>query len=83
MNLNNYFNHNSQNGATPGDRIRAVGYNWTAYGENIALNYPNEQAVVNGWLSSEGHCKNIMNGNFREMGVGKDGGYWTQNFGTR
>ncbi len=83
MQKNNYFNHNGLNGSTPGDRISAVGYNWRAYGENIAFNYPTEQAVMNGWLNSEGHCKNIMNASFREMGVARVGGYWTQEFGTR
>lgn len=83
MNENDYFAHNSPSGSTPGTRIRAVGYNWSTIGENIAHNYPNEQAVMNGWLASEGHCRNIMNGNFREMGVGREGAYWTQDFGAR
>ena len=83
MLANNYFNHTGLNGSTPGDRIRAAGYNWRAYGENIAYNYPTEQAVMNGWLNSEGHCKNIMNGTFNEMGVAREGNYWTQEFGRR
>ena len=83
MLANNYFNHTGLDGSTPGDRIRAVGYNWRAYGENIAFNYPNEQAVMNGWINSEGHCKNIMNGTFTEMGVAREGNYWTQEFGRR
>ena len=83
MLANNYFNHTGLNGSTPGDRIRAVGYNWRAYGENIAYNYPTEQAVMNGWLNSEGHCMNIMNGTFNEMGVAREGNYWTQEFGRR
>ena len=83
MLANNYFNHTGLNGSTPGDRIRAVGYNWRAYGENIAYNYPTEQSVMTGWLNSEGHCKNIMNGTFNEMGVAREGNYWTQEFGRR
>ncbi|MDN3586747.1 CAP domain-containing protein [Pedobacter aquatilis] len=81
MNTNNYFSHTSLDGKNPGDRITASGYKWMSYGENIAAGQPNEQAVFDAWLSSEGHCKNIMNANFRDMGVAKDGRYWTQEFG--
>jgi uncharacterized protein YkwD len=83
MKTNNYFSHTGLDGTTPGDRITAAGYNWQAYGENIAMGYPDEQAVMNGWLNSEGHCKNIMDGNFKEMGAGKESSYWTQVFGSK
>ena len=83
MNTNNYFNHNSQQGIDPGTRITNAGYTWSTYGENIAQGYTTEQAVVTGWLNSEGHCKNLMNGSFKEMGVGRSGNYWTQEFATR
>jgi uncharacterized protein YkwD len=83
MYSNNYFNHAGLNGSSAGDRITAAGYAWKAYGENIAKGYTSEQAVMDGWISSEGHCKNIMSPNFKEMGVARVGNYWTQEFGTR
>jgi uncharacterized protein YkwD len=83
MNDNNYFSHTGLDGSSPGDRITAAGYIWTSYGENIAAGYPNEQSVMTAWLQSEGHCMNIMNAGFKEMGSGKDGTYWTQDFGSR
>ena len=83
MNKNNYFSHTSLDGSTPGDRITRAGYNWRAYGENIAKGYTSEQAVMTGWLQSEGHCKNIMSGNVKEMGIGRDGNYWTQVFASK
>jgi uncharacterized protein YkwD len=83
MNKNNYFSHTGLDGSSPGDRITRVGYNWRAYGENIAKGYTSEQAVMNGWLQSEGHCKNIMSSNVKEMGVGRDGNYWTQVFAAK
>jgi len=83
MKSNDYFSHTGLNGSNAGQRITAAGYTWKAYGENIAKGYSTEQAVVNGWLSSEGHCKNIMSSNFKEMGVGREGNYWTQDFGAR
>jgi uncharacterized protein YkwD len=83
MNDNNYFSHTGLDGSSPGDRITAAGYTWTSYGENIAEGYPDEQSVMNAWLQSEGHCMNIMDAGFKEMGYGKDGSYWTQDFGSR
>lgn len=83
MNLKNYFSHTGSDGSDPGTRIAASGYSWQAYGENIALGYPNEQAVMDGWLKSEGHCKNIMSVNFVEMGAAREGDYWTQDFGKK
>ena len=80
---NNYFNHNNLQGLTPGQRITAAGYNWSTYGENIANGYTSEQNVMTAWLNSEGHCKNIMGKNFKEVGFGREKNYWTQNFGTQ
>ncbi|HTN05787.1 CAP domain-containing protein [Agriterribacter sp.] len=83
MQMNNYFSHTSGENTTAGDRIKAVGYNWRAYGENIAMGQTTEQIVLNSWLNSEGHCKNIMNKNFKEMGIGRSGNYWTQVFAAK
>ncbi len=83
MKVNNYFSHTSGENTTAGDRIRLAGYDWRAYGENIALGQTTEQIVMSSWLNSEGHCKNVMNKNFKEMGVGRSGNYWTQVFGAK
>lgn len=83
MEQNNYFSHTSLDGKNPGQRLTAAGYNWLAYAENIAKGYSTEETVIEGWKNSEGHCKNMMNGNLTEMGVGKSGAYWTQLFGKR
>jgi len=80
MKANDYFSHTGLSGSDPGQRITAAGYSWKTYGENIAKGYTSEQAVMNGWLGSEGHCRNIMNGNFKEMGAGRQDTYWTQVF---
>lgn len=83
MHQKKYFSHTSKNGSTAGVRIEAAGYRWQTYGENIAMGYGSEKAVFDGWLSSPGHCKNIMNNRYKEMGVAKVGDYWTQDFGAR
>lgn len=83
MHKNNYFSHTGRDGSSPGHRITRAGYNWRAYGENIAKGQTTEQEVMNGWLQSEDHCKNIMSSNVNEMGVGRDGNYWTQIFAAK
>ncbi|OOV15944.1 hypothetical protein BXU09_09160 [Deinococcus sp. LM3] len=90
MAAQNYFSHTSKDGRTAGQRIAAAGYAYRTWGENIIAGQPTAQAAVDGWLKSEGHCKNIMNPNFRELGVGyayksgtEFGHYWVQNLGTR
>jgi uncharacterized protein YkwD len=69
MAANNYFSHTSQDGRDPGQRITGAGYAWSAYGENIAAGQTTVQAVVDGWLNSPGHCANIMNPNYSEVGA--------------
>ncbi len=75
---NDFFSHTGSDGSDAGERLEAVGYKWITYGENIAKGYENEEQVIKAWLKSEGHCKNIMNPAFKEMGVARAGYYWTQ-----
>ncbi len=83
MHRRNYFSHTSANGADFSDRVTRAGYDWKAVGENIAKGYPTARSVVEAWRSSKDHCPNMMNPEFRDMGVGKTGPYWVQNLGVR
>lgn len=77
-----FFSHTNPDNESPFDRMERAGYVFSAAGENIAQGYPTPQAVMDGWMGSDGHCSNIMNPNFTEIGVGYyDGAYWTQTFG--
>ncbi|GGJ07075.1 CAP domain-containing protein [Streptomyces brasiliensis] len=78
------MSHTGSDGSDPGSRITSAGYNWSAYGENVAYGYSTPEAVMAGWMSSEGHKENILNCSFKEIGVGlaQPGSYWTQDFGT-
>jgi uncharacterized protein YkwD len=87
---NNYFDHKGRNGGTPGDRAELAGYIGQAIGENIAAGQDSGRKVVDGWLASPGHCRNIMNPAFRELGAAyavdpkSDAGiYWTAMFGVQ
>lgn len=79
----NYFSHVEADGSNGGVRLQRAGYDWKAYGENVGMGYKTEREVVEGWLKSPGHCKNIMNKLYKEMGVARAGNYWTQDFGSR
>jgi uncharacterized protein YkwD len=88
-----FFDHVGPDGSTPGTRITAQGYSWSTIGENIAVgslgsSMDTVSGAVQGWLKSTGHCRNIMNASFTEMGLvgtlgawnGFNATYWTQEF---
>lgn len=81
--LNDTLTHVGSNGSTLADRLLVVGYKYQTAGENVAFGYQTEAAVVQGWIDSPGHCRNIMNGEFEEMGVARVDDYWTQVFGVQ
>jgi uncharacterized protein YkwD len=88
MSNNRYFSHTSKNGRTMEDRIVKAGYYFNGYknfiiGENIAYGQQSIDEVMAGWLKSEGHCKNLMNPGFKEVGVAENHHYWVQDFGGR
>jgi uncharacterized protein YkwD len=80
-----YFGHDGHDGKDPGYRMTAAGYSWSAWAENIAYGYASAAEVVKGWMNSDGHRKNILNCNYRDVGVGLaykgSTPYWTQDFG--
>jgi len=85
MTTKNFFSHTGSDGSQPWDRITRQGYTWSNVGENIAAGYSTASAVVQGWMNSPGHCANIMNPNFTNLGVGYSTGgsyryYWVTDF---
>ena len=79
-----YFAHEGLDGSTPPDRVARVGSEATGVGENIASGQTSVEQVMAGWMSSAGHCRNIMDARYRALGVGYADGAagtrWTQNF---
>ena len=77
-----FLSHVGSDGSTAGERIRAAGYEWREYGENVARGYSTVAAVFSGWLASDGHRRNLLDPDVTETGVGfvAEGGYWTQIF---
>lgn len=82
MKDNNYFSHNSPTYGTPFEMMQSFGVTYKTAGENIAMGYSSPAAVVEGWMNSEGHRANILNGSFTKMGLGyvSSGNYWCQMF---
>lgn len=82
MAKNNYFSHNSPTYGTPFELMTAQGITYRAAGENIAMGQRSAKEVVNAWMNSEGHRKNILSSDFTHIGVGysPQGNYWTQQF---
>jgi uncharacterized YkwD family protein len=78
----NYFSHTSPTYGSPFDMMKQFGISYRTAGENIAYGYRTPESVVEGWMNSEGHRKNILNPSFTQIGVGyvSDGHYWTQMF---
>lgn len=69
MATRNFFSHTGSDGSDVGTRVSAAGYGWTSVAENIAGGPATVAQVMNGWLSSPGHCANLMGAGFQEVGV--------------
>ncbi|WP_078381122.1 SafA/ExsA family spore coat assembly protein [Sutcliffiella halmapala] len=81
----NYFSHTSPTYGSPFTMISNFGITYRAAGENIAAGQRTPQEVMNAWMNSDGHRKNILSTQYTEIGVGyakggRSGHYWTQMF---
>lgn len=68
-------------------RLTAAGYDWREGGENIATGDGTPRDVLAAWMASAGHCENILEPTYRDMGTGESFGglyapMWVQDFGT-
>jgi uncharacterized protein YkwD len=79
----NYFEHEDPEGHDFADREKAAGFVGDSGGENIAMGQTSAAEVMNDWMNSPGHRRNILDCSFTLIGVGyvAAGHYWTQNFG--
>lgn len=73
---NKKVSHTGNNDSSFAARAKAEGYVMVTGGENIASGYRNVTDVMNGWLHSLGHKNNILNPDFKEIGVGFCGTCW-------
>ncbi|KGX87343.1 SafA/ExsA family spore coat assembly protein [Pontibacillus litoralis] len=85
MRDNNYFSHTSPVYGSPFQMMRNFNISYEKAAENIAAGQTSPQQVVQGWMDSSGHRKNILDKNVTHIGVGyakggSYGHYWTQMF---
>ncbi|MEV7282022.1 CAP domain-containing protein [Streptomyces sp. NPDC093111] len=84
MAARNFFDHTDPDGRTPWVRAEAAGVSGLG-AENIARGQVDAAAVMKSWMASDGHRANILNCDYKTLGVGvhfADGGpWWTQDFG--
>ena len=86
-----FFAHESPDGGTFLDRVRATGYPGPCpvpgcsarvnLGENLAKGFITPESVVEGWMGSPGHRKNILSPDYEQIGLGIVGDIWSQEFG--
>ncbi|CAB1085044.1 Uncharacterized protein, YkwD family [Olavius algarvensis Delta 1 endosymbiont] len=79
-----FFSHSGSKGSSVARRVNSAGYAWRSVGENIYAGTETTAEVVAGWLTSTGHCRNIMSPKFSEIGAAcvsnpasRYGTYWT------
>jgi len=88
MAARSFMAHEGSDGSSFDARISRSGYRWRSVAENVAAGQPSADEVVRDWVQSPGHCANLMNPAFTEMGLAfatnprsADGIYWAQTFG--
>ena len=80
MQSTNTLSHLGSGNSSIGDRVTSAGYVWSAAGENVAVGYDTLADVLQGWVESPGHCANLMNAAFADVGIAQSTGaadsYW-------
>ncbi len=80
MKKKGYFSHTSPTYGTPFDMLKQFNIKYTTAGENIAKGQKTAEAVVDAWMNSDGHRRNILSKSFTHIGVGFYANHWTQLF---
>ncbi|WP_250278662.1 CAP domain-containing protein [[Clostridium] colinum] len=80
MKKKGYFSHTSPTYGSPFDMLKQFNITYKTAGENIAKGQRTAQQVVDAWMNSEGHRRNILSKSFTHIGVGNTSNYWTQLF---
>lgn len=80
--------HAGSDGSRAGTRAERAGYRWSSVGENVAAGSATASATLAQWMTSAGHCNNIMNPAFVDVAVAglhqpgsRYGHYWVMVLG--
>ena len=74
-----YFAHDSPDGVTPWHWFKEAGYIFLYAGENLAINFTESKDVNDAWLRSPLHKANLLDVNFREIGIATVEGIYNGN----
>lgn len=66
----NRMGHDGSDGSTLATRVKREGYRFREVAENVAQGYPSPDAVMQGWMASTGHRRNILSPGVQQAGVG-------------
>lgn len=65
-----YWAHFAPDGTSPWSFFLKFGYRYKYAGENLARDFQDAPGAVNAWMNSPSHKENILNPNYREIGIG-------------
>ncbi|KAJ2069022.1 hypothetical protein GGI13_007064 [Coemansia sp. RSA 455] len=71
--------HVDENGFV-GERLTALGYQWSLVSENVGAGTNSEVDIVDAWSKSAKHLANMLHPDIRYMGVSVSNGFWVQDF---
>ncbi|MCU1501518.1 MAG: Cysteine-rich secretory protein family protein [Ilumatobacteraceae bacterium] len=79
--------HSGADGSDAGQRLEIVGFAWSTWGENVAAGQATPSQVMDAWMNSSGHRRNILDPAFTNIGVASTQGangvvYWTMDLAT-
>lgn len=69
MAAHSFMGHKGSDGSMPADRAARADYTWSSVAENVAAGQSTAEEVVNTWLTSSGHCANLMSPRYSDTGV--------------
>lgn len=70
MAANNFFDHTGSDGSSFSQRITDAGYSWSGAAENVGAGYATPEEVIQAWMESQSHRENLLECNYRDIGIG-------------
>ncbi len=83
MQLNGYFAHRNSKGIGLAYWLGFEKYRYSVAGENLARGFSSPEGVTRAWMVSEGHRANMIDRDFKEVGIATDGNLVVETFGLK
>jgi len=83
MSNGGFMSHTGSDGSSFSQRMTREGYQWMTGAENVARGQRSPAQVMNSWMNSAGHRRNILNTAYKNFGYGNTNNFHTQLFGTQ